>query len=184
MADPFLTSQYDIDTIADIDPSSWDLFREDLQALLAFFENAPNLIKRPTITGAVKSWQDSVQVPFWGAEIALCRTRGMTTIRNKFEVAEDLLLRAMIALYVHHGQGKTAVFASGSHSAWDAAKTLAEKATNRAGVGSTQITVDSARLTGVANHDARAYASIYDGDLPPLTPAINTRLANEQRWFF
>lgn len=89
MADPFLTSQYDIDTIADIDQDCWDLFREDLQALLAFFENSPNLIKRPTITGGVKSWQDSVQVPFWGVEVALCRTRGMTTIRNKFEIAES-----------------------------------------------------------------------------------------------
>jgi hypothetical protein len=180
----FLSSHYDIDTIADIDPSDWDRFRTDLQALISYFQLSSIFQVRLTVNGSVKSWPDSVQVPFWGVEIALCRTRGMTTIKNKFEGVEDLFVRALIVLYSHHGRGKTAVFASGSEGAWGAARTIAEQATNRTGVGSAPITVDESRIKKTAARDGRIFASICDAPLASLKVRLDICPRIEKRWFF
>lgn len=180
----YLSSKYDVDTIADIDPSDWDRFRTDFQALISYFELSPRFQVRPTVTDAVKSRRDSVQVPFRGVEVTLCRSRGMTVIKSQFEGVEDLFVRALIVLYIHHSSGKTAVLASGSEAAWGTAKVIAEQATSRAGVGSVVITVDESRIKKTAARDGQVFASIYDAPVSGLNVPLNLCPKVEKRWFF
>ncbi len=179
-----LSSKYDVDTISDIDPADWDRFRTDFQALISYFEHSPNFRTRPTVKDTVKSWRDSVQVPLRDFEVALCRTRGMTVIKSRFQAVEDLFVRALIITYCYHGKDSTAVFASGSESAWDMARQIAEQATSRAGIGSVKINVEESRIKKTAACDAEAFASIYDAPRPGTNPPLNLTLNTEKRWFF
>ena len=139
-----LSSHYDIDTVSDIQPQDWDRFRTDLQALISYFELSPLFQVRPTLTNTVKFSRDSVEVSFRGVEVILCRTRGMTTVRSTFEGVEDLFIRALILIYSHHGRGRTAVFATGSNSAWDIAREVTGQATSREGLAPPELPMTKA----------------------------------------
>lgn len=180
----FLASHYDVDTIDDISRDDWDRFQADLQALITYFEISPHFKVRPTITDTVKSWDDSIRVPFRGTEIVLCRTRGMTAIKSQFEAVEDLFIRALIVIYGYHGKGKIAVIASGSEGAWSVAEVIAEQATSRVGVGSVTINVQEGRDTTTAASDSQAFAAIYDGPKCRLKIPRNINSKAEKRWFF